>query len=166
MESKKWNHLLQRKDDLSMSKLTQTAMAVRKFNRVYLPYFRLLSQKYLNTEYTVTEARVLYEIYEQRQISAKDVANHLCIDKGYLSRILKKFEHQGFIQREVSDDDSRLSHIYMTRHGKEITEYLMKASTQQVEEALAQMSDRELSAMEFHMSEILKMIGGNANGNR
>lgn len=148
-----------------MSKVTQTAIVVREFNRAYLPYFRLLSQKYLNTGYTVTEARIIYEIYEQGQISARDMANHLRIDKGYLSRIMKKFENKGLIQREVSVDDSRISHISMTRHGKEIAEYLMKVSTQQVAEALAQMSDRELSAIEFHMSEILKIIGGNENEN-
>lgn len=148
-----------------MNRATQTAMTVRKFNRTYLPYFNLLSQKYLNTEYTVTEARIMYDIYEQEQISARDIVNHLRIDKGYLSRVLKKFENKGFIQRKVSADDSRISDIYMTQHGKEIAEFLMKLSTQQIEKSLAQMSDNEMSAIEFHMSKIIKILGGNANEN-
>lgn len=148
-----------------MSKAKKTAAAVRRFNRAYLPYFQLLSQKYLNTEYTVTEARVMYEIYERGRISARDAAERLRIDKGYLSRILKKFENNGFIQREVSAADSRMSYISLTRRGKETAEYLIKASERQVEEALSPMSDGELSAIEFHMNEILKIIGGNADGN-
>lgn len=51
-----------------MDKVMQTAVEIRKFNRFYLPYFHLLTQKYLNSDYSVAEARILYEIYDHREI--------------------------------------------------------------------------------------------------
>lgn len=45
-----------------MNKIEKAASDIRRFNRFYLPFFRLLTQKYLNSDYSMAEARILYEM--------------------------------------------------------------------------------------------------------
>lgn len=148
-----------------MKKSLKTAMLIRKFNRFYLPFFHLLTQKYLNTEYSVAEARILYEIYEKKEISARDVVNNLHVDKGYLSRILKKFELKSLINREVSEDDSRLTVISLTKKGETLAEKLIMESVQQVERDIMGISDSDLDKLSYHLEEIIEILGGKDNGN-
>ena len=143
-----------------MKKSLQTAILIRKFNRFYLPYFHLLTQKYLNTEYSVAEARILYEIYENKEISARDIVNNLHVDKGYLSRILKKLESKSLINREASNDDSRLTVISLTNNGETLAENLIGESIRQVEKDIMGISDSDLDKLSYHLEEIIEILGG------
>ena len=64
---------------------------IRAFNRTYLAALNLYNQNYLDSGYTTTEARVMHEIYERKTCSANELLAVIPIDKGYMSRILKKF---------------------------------------------------------------------------
>lgn len=143
-----------------MKKTLETAMNIRKFNRFYLPYFNLLTQKYLNTEYSMAEARILYEIYENREISARDIVSNLHVDKSYLSRILKKFESKSFIKREPLADDSRRALIYLTKNGKTLAESLIMESNDQVEKSIMGISDHDLDKLSYHLEQIIEILGG------
>ncbi len=143
-----------------MEKSLETAINIRKFNRFYLPYFHLLTQKYLNTEYSMAEARVLYEIYENEEISARDIVSNLCVDKGYLSRILKKFESKSLIKRELSSDDSRRTLISLTRNGNMIAESLITESNHQIEKNIMGISEDDLDQLSDHLAQIIKILGG------
>lgn len=143
-----------------MEKSLQTAIIIREFNRFYLPYFHLLTQKYLNTEYSASEARILYEIYENKEISAKDIVKKLHIDKSYLSRILKKFETKSLISREASHADSRMTVITITREGERLAENLIMESNQQIEKDIMGISDRDLDKLSFHLEKIIEILKG------
>lgn len=147
-----------------MSKVMQTAADVRKFNRFYLPYFHLLTQKYLNSDYSVAEARILYEIFDHEKISARDIVNTLCIDKSYLSRMLKKLEMRGIVERKESEEDSRRAMIFLTENGKTITEKLIAESNMQIEKELAGISDCDLDKLSYHLAEIIRILGGKESG--
>lgn len=69
-----------------------TVLKIREFNRFYMPLLRLLDNHYLGSEYTPTEARVLYEIYENDGCNAAYIAKEMNIDKSYLSRIIRAHE--------------------------------------------------------------------------
>lgn len=148
-----------------MEKSMQTAMIIRKFNRVYLPYFHLLTQKYLNTEYSVAEARILYEIYENEEISARDIVSKLHIDKSYLSRILKKFGSKSLIKREVSEDDSRMVVISLTKSGEALAEELILETNQQVKEEIQGIPDEKLDELSYHLEKIIEILGGGEHEN-
>lgn len=141
-------------------KSLKTAMDLRRFNRFYLPYFQLLTQKYLNTEYSMAEARILYEIYERKEISARDIVANLHVDKSYLSRILKKFESKALIQRELSVDDSRRTHISLTECGERLAERLIMESNYQVEKHIVGISDEDLDKLSYHLEQIMEILGG------
>lgn len=147
-----------------MNKAAQTAEDVREFNRFYLPYFHLLTQKYLNSDYSVAEARVLYEIFGCKKISARDIVKTLGVDKSYLSRMLKKFETGGIIERKESEEDSRRAMIFLTENGKTICEKLIAESNMQVGKELAGISDQDLDRLSYHLAEIIKILRGKENG--
>ena len=140
-------------------------MIIRKFNRFYLPYFHLLTQKYLNTEYSVAEARILYEIFDKKEICARDIVSSLHIDKGYLSRILKKFESRSLIRRTISKDDSRMTLISLTGNGKALAADFIAESNRQIEKDIMQISESDLDRLSCHLEEIMKILGGEENEN-
>lgn len=147
-----------------VEKSLETAAKIRKFNRFYLPYFHLLAQKYLNTEYSMAEARILYEIYESGEISARDIVSGLHIDKSYLSRMLKKFESKSVIKRELSSDDSRKTLIYLTESGKTLVENLIMESDCQIEKSIERISDQGLDKLSYHLEQIVEILKGENDG--
>lgn len=147
-----------------MDKVLQTADAIRKFNRFYLPYFHLLTQKYLNFDYSVAEARILYEIYDRREISAKDIVHTLHVDKGYLSRILKKFQQQSIIEKKASEADCRRTLITLTESGTDLAENLITESNIQIAKELVGLSENEMDKLICHMNEIINILEGDRHG--
>lgn len=143
-----------------MEKSLETAINIRKFNRFYLPYFRLLTQKYLNTEYSMAEVRILYEIYENEEISARDIVGNLHVDKGYLSRILKKFESISLIKRKLSSDDSRKTLISLTESGNTLVKSLIMESNHQIEKNIIGISDNDLDKLSYYLAQVMKILGG------
>src|SRR3974390_413375 len=85
----------------------QRVAAVRRFNRFYTQKLGVLRRGWLHSPYSLTEARVLYEIRERKRATASDIARDLDLDAGYLSRILRRFQRLGLIRKDVSPDDGR-----------------------------------------------------------
>lgn len=110
----------------------QTVSKIREFNRFYMPVFDLLGNRYLGSQYSATEARVLFEIYDNEGCNAAHIARQMNIDKSYLSRIIKKYENNGYIVKRASKADSRSLNLYLTDKGLEKTENLIVKSNLQI----------------------------------
>ena len=91
--------------------------AVREFNRVYTNLIGLLHGSYLDSPYSLTEARVLFELAHGTECEISALRSSLDIDAGYLSRILARFETDGLITRERSTADARRRVIALTGPG-------------------------------------------------
>ena len=89
--------------------------AVRGFNRFYTNALGLLRGKYLDTPYSLTEARLLFELAQRETSEVTDLRRTVDIDPGYLSRILARFESDGVIARQRSAADGRLEPITRSR---------------------------------------------------
>src|SRR5215217_619784 len=92
---------------------------IRSFNRFYTNIIGLLDQHFLDSPFSLTEGRVLYEICNTEGCSAKKVRAKLMIDEGYLSRILDSFIRRGLIKKTPSPSDGRLRIIVPTEKGKQ-----------------------------------------------
>jgi DNA-binding MarR family transcriptional regulator/predicted N-acetyltransferase YhbS len=92
--------------------------AVRRFNRFYTLQIGALRKGFLDSPFSLPEARVLYEIAQRDNATASEIATALHLDQGYLSRLLRQFEKRGLVTRKTSAADARRSHLALTTRGK------------------------------------------------
>jgi DNA-binding MarR family transcriptional regulator/N-acetylglutamate synthase-like GNAT family acetyltransferase len=114
--------------------------AIRHFNRFYTGQIGLLQQGLLDTPFSLTEVRLLYEIAHHGGITASALSSGLSLDPGYLSRILAKFEKRGWIRRHTSSADRRQTLLNLTAKGAATFRPLEERSNQQVREMIAPVS--------------------------
>jgi len=96
----------------------QQIAAVRRFNRYYTRQIGVLRKTFLDSPYSLGEARVLYEIAINHSPTASEIARSLDLDAGYLSRVLRNFERRGLIRKRASPKDGRQSHLTLTSRGR------------------------------------------------
>ncbi|MBB5328001.1 bifunctional helix-turn-helix transcriptional regulator/GNAT family N-acetyltransferase [Tunturiibacter gelidoferens] len=118
--------------------------AVRAFNRFYTRIIGTLREGLLNSEYSLSEARVLYELANRPESTAREIARDLELDAGYLSRILRKFESGGLLGRKASVEDGRQSILKLTRQGKAVFSELDQRSNDEAEQLLRSLSAKQL----------------------
>src|ERR1700680_1211262 len=95
----------------------QRIAAVRGFNRFYTRQIGVLRKTFLDSAYSLGEARVLYEIASNGAPTASEIARSLDLDPAYLSRVLRNFEKRGLIQRRTSSKDGRQTHLTLSVRG-------------------------------------------------
>jgi DNA-binding MarR family transcriptional regulator/GNAT superfamily N-acetyltransferase len=110
--------------------------AFRRFNRMYTKFIGTLNEGLLNTEFSLTEARVLYELATRSAPKASEIAEELSLDAGYLSRLLAKFEEKALLKRKTSQQDGRLAELSLTARGKSAFKKLNALSEQQAASVL------------------------------
>jgi DNA-binding MarR family transcriptional regulator/N-acetylglutamate synthase-like GNAT family acetyltransferase len=103
---------------MSEANFDQRVAAVRRFNRFYTQKIGVVREGYLNSPYSLAEARVLYELGARERPSASELARDLGFDPGYLSRIVAGFAKQKLVVSERSETDRRVSHLVLTDKGK------------------------------------------------
>lgn len=135
---------------------------IRTFNRFYLPRFDLLSNRYLGSECSTTEARVLFEIYTQDGCTAAAIAKELHLDKSYLSRVIHTHERNGSLYREPSPSDSRAYTLHLTEEGRMRTEALIHKANKQAAEAVQGLSNEECQALLVAFDTVTTLLGGKA----
>jgi DNA-binding MarR family transcriptional regulator/GNAT superfamily N-acetyltransferase len=118
--------------------------AVRAFNRFYTNVIGLLRGKYLDTPYSLTEARLLFELGQGDASEVADLRRVVDIDAGYLSRILGRFSDDGLITRQRSPADGRRQVITLTGAGRAAIAGLDAGSARQTRDMLAHVRDENL----------------------
>src|ERR1700681_2618906 len=92
--------------------------AVRAFNRFYTSKLGFLDQQLLKSPFSLSEARVLYELAHRQNPSAKAIGAELGLDPGYLSRIVQKFDEDGLIARKPVPADRRQYQLGLDAEGE------------------------------------------------
>jgi DNA-binding MarR family transcriptional regulator/GNAT superfamily N-acetyltransferase len=114
--------------------------AVRHFNRFYTRKIGVLSQGLLDTPFSLTEARVLYELAHRPGLTATALGADLGLDAGYLSRLLARFAQKRLLTRQRSRADARVSALRLTALGKKTFAALNARSAAQIGDLLAHLS--------------------------
>jgi DNA-binding MarR family transcriptional regulator/GNAT superfamily N-acetyltransferase len=117
--------------------MEQGIAAVRRFNRFYTQRIGVLQEGWLESPFSLTQARVLYELTRRGETTAAELARELGVDAGYLSRILRDFEAQGLIARRASASDGRQSLLSITARGRRTFAPVEAHSNEEVRAMLA-----------------------------
>ncbi|HXJ91001.1 MAG TPA: helix-turn-helix domain-containing GNAT family N-acetyltransferase [Candidatus Binatia bacterium] len=105
---------------------------IRRFNRFYTRQIGVLQEHLLDSQFSLTEVRVLYEIAHGKNLTAKDLCRELGLDRGYVSRMLKSFEAYGWIRTTPAPDDRRCQFLSLTPKGQKIFDPLDRRSSAEV----------------------------------
>jgi DNA-binding MarR family transcriptional regulator/GNAT superfamily N-acetyltransferase len=106
--------------------------AVRSFNRFYTNVAGLLREGLLGTDLTLTEARLVFDLAQRDQTEASDLRATLALDAGYLSRLIRRMEERGLLERARSEADARRQVLTLTARGRRRFEVLDRRSAGQV----------------------------------
>jgi DNA-binding MarR family transcriptional regulator/GNAT superfamily N-acetyltransferase len=112
----------------------------RRFNRMYTRFIGTLNEGLLNSPYSLAEARVLYELATRDAPMAREIAEELGMDAGYLSRLLGKFERDGLLKRKASEQDGRYAELTLTGRGRSAFKKLNALSEEQGQTVLEGLS--------------------------
>jgi DNA-binding MarR family transcriptional regulator/GNAT superfamily N-acetyltransferase len=132
---------------------------IRSFNRFYTKQIGLLREQFLETRFTLTQARVLYELGRNSPLSSTALIAELGLDKGYLSRLLKGFEMQGLVKRASSSEDGRVSHVSLTAKGRREFEHLDQRSRDEIDGMLAAMSQPQRAQLSAGLKAVREAMG-------
>jgi DNA-binding MarR family transcriptional regulator/N-acetylglutamate synthase-like GNAT family acetyltransferase len=133
--------------------------AVREFNRFYTQKIGVLRAGLLDTDYTLTEVRVLYEIAHRQRPLASDLVRDLALDAGYLSRILAKFARRGWLKRERSGEDARKAHLHLTAKGRATFQALHIRSRDEIGALLAPLPPEQQVKLQGHLQNVQSLLG-------
>jgi DNA-binding MarR family transcriptional regulator/GNAT superfamily N-acetyltransferase len=133
--------------------------AVRAFNRFYTSKLGFLDQQLLKSPFSLSEARVLYELANRQSPSAKEIGTELGLDAGYLSRIVQKFDEDGLIARKPFAADRRQYQLSLTAKGRRAFAKLDRSSHDDVADMLAVLPQDDRKRLIAAMAAIERLLG-------
>lgn len=142
-----------------MSIYDKTINEIRYFNRFYTVIMGFLDLGYLDTEYTIAETRILFEIKAYDKCIQSELAKILHIDKSYLSRIIKRFYKDGMIDKDKSAEDKRATYISLTEKGRMETDKLIELTNNQIESKINKLSPEQCNKLCVAMDTIISVLG-------
>ena len=131
---------------------------IRSFNRFYTNIIGLLDQHFLDTPFSLTEGRVLYEISNTELCTAKKIRSKVDIDEGYLSRIIDKFIQKGLVKKTPAREDRRLHIIVLADKGRREFSKLNDNSNRSVHQVITNLSDQECAELVAMMERIQVLL--------
>src|ERR1700741_1930980 len=133
--------------------------AVRGFNRFYTQKIGVLSEGLLKSRFSLTEARVLYELANRERPTATELCGDLGLDAGYLSRILRRFEQGGLLARTASKADGRQSLLALTTKGRAAFAPLDTRSRQEIGTLMGGLGQPDQARLVAAMATIEQLLG-------
>ncbi|KZB85007.1 bifunctional helix-turn-helix transcriptional regulator/GNAT family N-acetyltransferase [Amycolatopsis regifaucium] len=132
---------------------------VRAFNRLYTGVIGVLDEGPADAEYSLSEARVLFELAQQDSTQVTDLRKRLDLDAGYASRLLGRLEGRGLLTRERSDEDARRQVIKLTEDGRKAFAVLDARSVDRIGSLLGRFGDDEQERLLGAMGAITSLVG-------
>jgi len=132
--------------------------SVRDFNRYYTNVLGLLDRHILDSAFSLSEVRVLYEIANTENCTARMLSETLLLDPGYLSRMLKSFQKSGLIRKHRSLSDGRAQVLTLSPAGREKIDALDARSDEQIARLLAPLPEEQRAELVRCMKKIKQIL--------
>ncbi len=117
--------------------------AIRQFNHFFTRQIGVLREGLLHSPYSLTEARLLFELGHRDHLTASDLCRELGLDAGYLSRTLSRLEQQGLLEKVRPENDGRQRLLRLTPEGRDAFALLDRRSHDEVAEMLSELSEEQ-----------------------
>ncbi len=140
--------------------LAHRVAAIRRFSRAYTGAIGVLREHPYDSRFSLTEARVLYELATRQDLTATGIGRGLGLDSGYLSRILQRFVGDGLLRRDRSQRDGRETRLNLTEAGHAAFASLDAASVKEIGALLGGLPDPAQAALVSAMGQIEMLLGG------
>ncbi|MES2602796.1 MAG: helix-turn-helix domain-containing GNAT family N-acetyltransferase [Pseudomonadota bacterium] len=137
--------------------------AIRRFNRFYTRKIGVLEQQLLESPYSLTEARVLFELAHRDEPTAKEIGAQLDLDPGYLSRIVQTFMDKGLVTRKPVPSDRRQFRLALTAKGRLAYGRLNRSSHDEIGEMLEKLPGGGEQRLVAAMTTIERLLDEEAN---
>ncbi|MDX3190265.1 helix-turn-helix domain-containing GNAT family N-acetyltransferase [Streptomyces sp. MN03-5084-2B] len=141
------------------AQLADRVAAVRTFNRLYTAVIGVLDEGPADAEYSLPEARVLFELAHQDPLPVTDLRKRLDLDAGYASRLLARLESRGLIVRERSGEDARRQLVRPTAAGRAAFAVLNRRTTDQIGGLLRRFAEEDQQRLLAAMRTIGDLVG-------
>ncbi len=142
-----------------MSQPKDQIATVRAFNRFYTRKLGVLDQQLLKSPFSLSEARVLYELANRENAAAKEIGIELGLDPGYLSRIIQNFDETGLITRKPLPSDRRQYRLSLTAKGRQAFAKLDRSSHDDVADLLVTLPRGDSGRLIEAMAVIERLLG-------
>lgn len=123
--------------------LLQEANVVRQFNRFYTVHLGLLRGRYLGTEFSLSESRVLYELAQHPACTANSLCGRLGLDAGYMSRLVRSLTERGLVQGTRSTQDKRAMLLSLTPNGRAASDDINQRVSAETIQMLSHLDDAQ-----------------------
>lgn len=144
---------------MTIKDLSQRVEAMRRFNRFYTRKIGVLHENLLRSPFSLAEARVIYELAQHEKTTATELGDGLGLDAGYLSRILRRFNKRGLIDKRTSETDGRQNLLWLTGRGQEAFARLNADSHDEIAAMLSGLSEEEQNRLIGAMHTIELLLG-------
>ncbi|HVI44958.1 MAG TPA: bifunctional helix-turn-helix transcriptional regulator/GNAT family N-acetyltransferase [Chitinophaga sp.] len=141
-----------------MSSENNTVADIRHFNRFYTGVIGVLDNHILQSDYSLSEVRVLYEIGQQEKCTAGYLTSTLKVDGGYLSRMLRKFEKAALIARQQSSADGRTFFLHLSPKGRKLMTMLNERSSGEISQLLEPLATHQQEQVASAMKTIESIL--------
>src|SRR6476661_5567592 len=147
---------------LQEEELAKLTASVRQFNRFYTRQIGVLQDGLSRSAFSLTEARVIYELAHRKRATATKLGEELGLDAGYLSRILRRFDENGLVERAPSDTDARQVILSLTGAGQAAFASLDAATRAEIGSMLRALSPGDRTKLVASMGTIESVLSGAA----
>lgn len=145
-----------------MADLQQSVARVRGFNRFYTRRIGALNGGFLQSPFSLTEVRVLYELSVHAMLTATDLRRELGLDAGYVSRILRAFHRRGLVRKKTSPRDARRVELSLTAKGRVEFGRIESRQRADVERMISGLAPKERDRLIDRMRSVQRILGADA----
>jgi len=133
---------------------------LRRFSRFYTRRIGVLHEGLLDSPFTLTESRLLWELAHREHCSAATLARELGLDAGYLSRLLRGLKERGLVRGTRSAQDARVAELSLSAAGRRAFAPLEQRSRTQTQALLARLDDGQQQQVLRSMAQIERALDG------
>jgi DNA-binding MarR family transcriptional regulator/N-acetylglutamate synthase-like GNAT family acetyltransferase len=138
--------------------VAEQVSAVRDFNRFYTARLGLLQKRYLNGEFSLTESRILYEIWANPRLTASTLRGTLKLDAGYISRLLASLTRRKLVRQTVSKLDTRERLLSLTSAGEKKVAEVNRQAAAQIQRLLHVLSPADRDALVSSLAKVRSLL--------